>query len=58
VREERESLAALTRRVVLDSGNVEALWRFWDTSGGADDAELVDPPRPLTPALLRFCGVS
>jgi hypothetical protein len=50
VREERESLTALARRVVLDSGNVEALWTFWDTSCGVDDTEIVDALcRLLTP---------
>lgn len=42
VRDERESLTALVRRAVLDSGDAEALWRFWETSCGADDAEVVE----------------
>ncbi|PXY21297.1 helix-turn-helix domain-containing protein [Prauserella muralis] len=39
--DERESLTALVRRVALDSGDADALWQFWDTSCGADDAEVV-----------------
>lgn len=42
IREERESLTALVRRVILDSGDPDALWSFWDTSCGVDDAEVVD----------------
>jgi hypothetical protein len=41
VRDERESLTALLRRVVLDSEDPEALWAFWETSPGADDLEIV-----------------
>nr|WP_231104859.1 helix-turn-helix domain-containing protein [Haloechinothrix halophila] len=47
VRDERESLIALVRRAVLDSGDAGALWRFWETSCGADDAEVVE----------RLCGL-
>lgn len=42
VRDERESLVALVRRAVLDSGDAGALWRFWETSCGADDVEVVE----------------
>ncbi|MPY78323.1 MAG: GAF domain-containing protein [Actinophytocola sp.] len=42
VRDERESLIALVRRAVLDSGDADALWRFWETSCGADDVEVVE----------------
>ncbi|MPY98559.1 MAG: GAF domain-containing protein [Actinophytocola sp.] len=42
VRDERESLIALVRRAVLDSGDARALWRFWETSCGADDVEVVE----------------
>ncbi|WP_091674986.1 GAF domain-containing protein [Amycolatopsis marina] len=41
VREERESLVALVRRIVLDSADPDALWSFWDTSCGVDDPEVV-----------------
>ncbi|WP_116048569.1 helix-turn-helix domain-containing protein [Amycolatopsis palatopharyngis] len=41
VREERESLEALIRRVVVESADTEALWGFWDTSCGVDDPEVV-----------------
>ncbi|MEC3982322.1 helix-turn-helix domain-containing protein [Amycolatopsis sp. H20-H5] len=42
VREERESLTALVRRVVLESRDPGALWAFWETSCGADDLAVVD----------------
>ncbi|QWF81918.1 helix-turn-helix domain-containing protein [Amycolatopsis sp. CA-230715] len=42
IRDERESLTALVRRVVLDSGDPDALWSLWDTTSGADDVEIVD----------------
>lgn len=50
VREERESLVALVRRVVLDSADAEALWKFWDTSCGVDDPEVVDALCAALPA--------
>ncbi|WP_410648438.1 hypothetical protein [Amycolatopsis sp. cmx-4-54] len=42
MREERESVTASVRRVVLGSGDVAALWSYWETPGGADDLEVVD----------------
>lgn len=42
LRDERESLTALARRVALDSRDAGTLWRFWETSCGADDLEVVD----------------
>jgi hypothetical protein len=42
IREERESLTALVRRVVLDGHDVDALWAFAETPCGAEDFEIVD----------------
>ncbi|GAB2747286.1 helix-turn-helix domain-containing protein [Amycolatopsis magusensis] len=42
VREERESLTALVRHVLLTNGGAEALWSYWDTSCGVDDLEIMD----------------
>jgi hypothetical protein len=50
VREERESLTALVRHVVLDQGGPDALWEFWDTSCGVDDLEIVDALRDALPS--------
>jgi hypothetical protein len=40
VREERDLLGAALRRAVLDGGDVDAMWAFAETPGGADDEEL------------------
>ncbi|RZQ63445.1 GAF domain-containing protein [Amycolatopsis suaedae] len=50
VREERESLTALSRRVVLDGDGAEPLWTFWETSCGADDLEVIDALLERLPA--------
>ncbi|AXB48757.1 helix-turn-helix domain-containing protein [Amycolatopsis albispora] len=42
VREERESLTALVRHVLLTTGDSDALWSYWDTSCGVDDTEIMD----------------
>ncbi|MGA6162621.1 hypothetical protein [Amycolatopsis magusensis] len=50
VREERESLTALVRHVLLAGGGAEALWSYGDTSCGVDDVEIMDA---LLDALAR-----
>ncbi|MBB4688242.1 helix-turn-helix domain-containing protein [Amycolatopsis jiangsuensis] len=40
--EERESITAQVRRLVLNSDAPENLWSFWETSCGADDVEVLD----------------
>ncbi|GAB3716798.1 GAF domain-containing protein [Amycolatopsis oliviviridis] len=42
IREERESVTASVRRVVLGSRDASALWSYWETACGADDVEIVD----------------
>lgn len=42
VLDERESLTAAARQLALMSGDPHALWRFWETSCGADDLEVVE----------------
>lgn len=42
IRDERESLTALVRRVSLDSRNADVLWSYWETSCGTDDVEVLE----------------
>lgn len=50
IREARDLLAAAVHRVVLDSGDVEALWAYGETADGAADDEATARLLGLMPA--------
>ncbi len=53
LRAERGELDATVRRAVLDTGDAELLWRFGQTSTGAEDLEIFETLLAALPALDR-----
>lgn len=50
IRDERDSLTALVRQLALRSHDPGVLWRFWETSCGADDLAVVESLCEALPA--------